>query len=76
MTHTTQLTHHIQRCFGKADKNKYSKCGLSLPSKTMLFCLSDFLMSRSKKEKQEIPSNWSMVVEEVGLLVKVVSLHV
>ena len=36
------------------------------------FCLSDFLMSRSK-EKQEIPSNWSLVVVEVGLLVKVMS---
>ena len=27
-------------------------------------------------EKQEIPSNWSMVVVEVGLLAKVASLHV
>lgn len=41
-----------------------------------IFCLSDFLMSRSKKEKQEIPSNWSSVVVDVGLLVKVLSLYV
>ena len=27
-------------------------------------------------EKQETPSNWSMVVVEVGLLAKVASLHV
>ena len=33
-------------------------------------------MSRSKKEKQEIPSNWSSVVVDVGLLVKVLSLYV
>ena len=33
-------------------------------------------MTRSKKEKQEIPSNWSSVVVEVGLLVKVLSLYV
>ena len=80
MTHTTQLTHHIQRCFGAwIQMNTLNVVSNYRPKYIYIyifFCLSDFLMSRSKKEKQEIPSNWSLVVVDVGLLVKVLSLYV